>query len=97
MDVLTKDEEKDVNKLLNNREIIEREATLAWDGTNILLRLPKDIANYLDITKENRFEKSILFKIKELSESKAETVFEVINRIKKRKIHGKKKTTHKKR
>jgi len=95
MDVLIKQEKRDVKKILEKEEVIEREATLSWDGTNLLLRLPKEIADYLNVNKENRFEKSILFKIREKTDGSIEKTFQIIKRTKKRK-YGKKKTLNKK-
>lgn len=46
-------------------EKIDREVSLSWDGKNLLIRLPKDIAEYLGVNDKNRFKKKIKFVIEE--------------------------------
>ena len=63
--VLTESEEKEFYKAIGKSEVIEKEASISWDGRNLLLRLPKEIADYLGVEEENEAKKKIVFKIKE--------------------------------
>ncbi|MEK6927097.1 MAG: hypothetical protein AABX11_01560 [Nanoarchaeota archaeon] len=96
MTVLNKEEEKAFRKYVTNEDCIQKESSLSWDGSNLIVRIPKEMAEYLDLTEKNRFTKSILFKIKE-KEGQIIKTFEVIDRTKQRKIrkekHDKQKTT----
>lgn len=62
---------------------------IGWDGSNLVIRLPKDIASYLNVTKENRFKKSIKFIIKAKDEE-VEKRFDIIERTKPKRIFKKK-------
>ena len=55
-DVLKSEEIKKLISTISDSEIIEKESAIAWDGKNLVIRLPKEIAAYLKINKENRFE-----------------------------------------
>jgi hypothetical protein len=63
--VLTESEKEEFFKALGRSEIIEKEASISWDGANLLLRLPREIADYLDINEKNRLTKKIIFRIEE--------------------------------
>ncbi len=98
--VLSKEEKKEVKSFIRPEEIIEGETALAWDGKNIMIRIPRDVANYFGIHEKNRFEKMILFRVREHPDGTIEKTFDIIKREKpKRKIkkNGKKKTPTKKR
>ena len=75
--VLNKEEEKELLKALNKYEKVERTASLSWDGTNILLRLPREIADYLNINQKNRSEKLMKFIIEETNDGVKKS-FEII-------------------
>ena len=78
--------------LKENEEIIEEEAALGWDGRNLLIRLPKDIAQFLELSEHNRFKKNIKFTIKHDLEGIVTKSFDVVERqtLKKKNKHGKK-------
>ena len=71
MDVLTKEEElteEEEDKLLSKmhlQELIEKEVAISYDGTNLLVRFPKEIAEFLGVNPDNRFENSLKFIVKE--------------------------------
>lgn len=94
MKELSKKEEEEVKQIFKKTEDIEKESTLSWDGGNLVVKIPQEICDFLGINEQNRFEKSILWKIKENTDGTIEKTFDVIKRIKKRKIrkNGKKKT-----
>ncbi len=92
--VLTEKEKEEMKQIISNEELIEKEAMLSWDGKsiNISLRLPKEIADYLEVNKENRFKKNILFRIRKKPDGIIEKSFDVVDRTKpKRKIKNAKK------
>lgn len=84
MDVLTKEEKDRLISKIGYGERIEKEVALSWDGKNLVLRFPKDIADYFNVNKDNRFKKSVKFIVEE-KDSEITTKFEVIDRIKPRK------------
>ncbi len=89
--VLTESEKERFLKLMKTGEEIEREVNISWDGSNLLIRIPKEIADYLGINKDNRFENKIKFTIKEMPEG-VEKRFEIVKRSEpKRKWRKKKK------
>ena len=97
-EVLTKKEKEEIKGIIEAHELIEKEAVLSWDGSNLFLRVPREIADYLELKEEDRFNKSILLSIKGYPDGKTEQTFRVIKR--RRKIRKKKnanKTTNKKR
>lgn len=84
--VLTKEDAKKLFSGTNHNETIEKEASISWDGRNILVRIPKEISEYLNLNKENRFEKNIKFMIN-IKRDSVEKSFDIINRSKpKRKV-----------
>lgn len=79
MDVLTKKEEEEILSELKEGEVIEQEVAISWDGRNLLTRFPKEIADFLGITEENRFKKNIKFIVEEIN-GKVKKRFEVVER-----------------
>ena len=79
MSVLSKDEEKKLLNSLDDTEVIEQSTSISWDGNNLILRLPKEISDYLGLNKANRFTKKILFRITE-ARGDVKREFEVIER-----------------
>ena len=77
--VLTKNEKEALIEELNNHEVIEKTVSLSWDGTNLLLRIPKEIAEYIGANKDNRFRKSLMFRIEE-SEKGVTQEFKLVDR-----------------
>ncbi len=60
--------EKDVKefleeKLVEKEEILEKTASINWDGKNFLMRIPKEIAKICNLNQKNVLKKKILFKI----------------------------------
>ena len=55
-EVLTKKEKIEIKEKIDGGEIIEKEAILSWDGSNLLLRVPKDA----DKKKEEATKKKIM-------------------------------------
>lgn len=87
MNVLSKKEEDKLLKGLEASEKIEKEASLSWDGTNLLVRLPKELSEFLDLNEKNRFKKQIKFIVEE-KEGEVKKTFEVVERTKpKRKLN----------
>ncbi len=85
-DVLTKEDAEKLFSGTNHDEIIYGEASLSWDGRNILVRIPKEISEYLKINEENRFKKNIKFII-EIKKDLIIKTFDIVDRTKpKRKI-----------
>lgn len=88
--VLTKEEEKRfLNILGESGEEIEETAKLSWDGSSVLLRLPKGVADYFKINKGNVKSKEIFFSVKEEKENGKVNVVTKFE-IKKRSENGKK-------
>jgi len=92
--VLSLEDSNFIKKSLEEGETIERIVNFSWDGSNLLLRIPKEISQFLNLNKDNRFEKSLKFIIKGLPEKSINT-FEVIERTTPKKLikkkHGKNK------
>ena len=65
MKELTKKEEEKLLRSLKEGESIEKEVSISWDGINLFLRLPKEIATFLGVNKDNRFERNMKFIVKE--------------------------------
>ncbi len=95
-DGLNLKEAEEIKDLIDPKEKIEKRVALGWDGSNLTVRLPRELSSYLELTKENRFKKSILFRIQEKDDGSIERTFEVIDRDKPRRKNVKKKTTNKK-
>ncbi len=88
-EVLSLEDSKFIKKSLEEGEIIEREVNFSWDGSNLLVRIPKEISQFLNLTKDNRFEYSLKFKIKGFPENSVNT-FEIIKRTTPKKLIKKK-------
>lgn len=96
--VLKEEEITELLKGTTNEERIEKESAISWDGRNLIIRIPKEIADYLKITEKNRFEKSFKFEIK-LENNNVQKIFEITERtkpIKENKQNAKTKTINKK-
>ena len=85
MGVLTDAEENELVKGLDSVEKIEKEVSLSWDGRNLTMRIPKEIADYLRLTKTNRFRKCMKLSIEENNGVVSKT-FEIVSRRKPRRI-----------
>ncbi len=92
-EVLNKKEVEEIKSLVDQKEVIEREVALLWDGSNIMVKFPKEISKFLGLNEKNRMNKSLLLRIKENPDGGIDKSFEIIQRIKKRKIRN---GTHKK-
>jgi cytochrome c2 len=44
------------------------EASMSWDGTNNVVRIPKEVSDFLDINEKNRKNKRMKFEIIEKNE-----------------------------
>ncbi len=65
---LMEKEEETLLKEIESTERIEKYAAISWDGTNFVVRIPKEIADFLSITEENRKNKKIRFYVEEKDE-----------------------------
>jgi hypothetical protein len=63
-----------------NEELIEAEASIGWDGRNLLIRIPKDVAQFLGLNEKNRFTKNIKFEIKHDLDGNITKKFDVVDR-----------------
>jgi hypothetical protein len=90
MDVLTEKEKKKLLGEIHREEVIEKDVSFSWDGKNLFVRFPKDIADYFGVNKENRFKKSLKFLVREF-EGEVTNTFEILKRD-----HGKRKIKKKK-
>lgn len=79
--VLTKEEEEELLGSVSGKEEIIKESSISWDGLNLLVRIPKEIAKYLGLDEKNRFEKNLKFVITE-ENGKVEKRFDVVERLK---------------
>ena len=84
-DVLTKEDVVYLFSGLDTSENIEVEASFSWDGRNLLVRIPKDLANFLKINQDNRFENKIKFIVSEKNGRIKEQRFEILKRLEPRK------------
>jgi len=96
-DGLSKKDFEEVKQLINPKESIEKESAFGWDGKNLTIRLPREIASYFQITKENRFDKTFLIKVNENNIGEIEKTFDIIKRTKPRRKKNAKKTANKQR
>lgn len=81
MGVLTKEEKKRLLSQISAGERIEKEVALSWDGKNLFIRFPKDIADYFELNEKNRFTKYIKFIVEE-KEGKIIKTFDIVDRTK---------------
>jgi len=83
--VLTNEDAKILFRDIDNKDIIEKEASLSWDGRNIIVRIPKEISDYLNLNEENRFEKNIKFSV-EINGDESKKTFDVVKRNKPKRL-----------
>ena len=89
MGVLTEKDDLEVLKEIEGTERIDLSSSLSWDGKNLLIRIPKEVSDFLKINKKNRFKKKFRFIIEE-KDGKIERSFEITDREEpKRKIKKK--------
>ncbi len=84
MGVLKEITEKEKERLfsqIESGEKIEREVSFSWDGKNLIVRFPRDVAGYLDVNEENRFKKNLKFIVEE-KDGKVDKRFEIVERTK---------------
>jgi len=79
--VLKEDELKKLISEVNHEEVIEKESAISWDGRNLIIRLPREVADYLKLDEKNRFEKNFKFKIT-MNQNEKKQEFEIIKRTK---------------
>lgn len=79
MGALKKEEEERLFQELQKKEVIERFASFSWDGKNLVIRFPKEIADTLGVNKENRKEKKLRLLVK-IDNDKIETEFSVVEK-----------------
>lgn len=75
---------EEIQKLIsevNREEVIEKESAISWDGRNLIIRIPREIADYLKLDEKNRFEKNFKFKITS-GEKETKQEFEIVQRTK---------------
>ncbi len=65
MGELTKIEKEKITGSIEEGEVIEKIASFSWDGKNLVVRFPKDIANFLNVNEENRKSKKLKFLVVE--------------------------------
>ncbi len=82
LNVLEKGEEEELLKGLKKEETIKKEVSFSWDGSNLIVRFPKEIADFLNLNKENRFEKSIRFTVNQKEDGTIEKTFDIVDRQK---------------
>ncbi len=68
-------------KAVGGSDKLEKESAISWDGRNLIIRIPKEIAEILDINEKNRFKKNFKFLIDE-KEGKRTLTFEITQRTK---------------
>lgn len=77
--------------LSRNDEVIEKTASINWDGKNFLIRIPKDISRMVGLTEKNVLEKKILFTIKVDKNGNESKTFDIIKREEPKRVFKKKK------
>ena len=87
---LTKEEKRIFLNAIGKRgEKLDEPAKLSWDGSSVLLRLPKTIADYFKVGKDNAKSKEIRFIVEE-KEKGGKMILVTKFEIKKRSENGKK-------
>lgn len=79
--VLKEDEIKKLISEVVRGEVIEKESAISWDGRNLIIRIPREIADFLEINEKNRFEKNFKFKIT-ANEDEIKQEFNIVSRTK---------------
>lgn len=88
---LKKEELESLTKGLEKKEdVIDEEVAIGWDGNNLLMRIPKELAEFLGLNKENRFKKNFRFIITHDVDGKITRIFEVVDRKTPKKKNGEK-------
>ena len=88
--VLKREEITELLKDLKGSETLEKESAISWDGRNLIIRVPREIADYLKINEKNRLQKSFKFIIEDNNGERTQK-FEIVERtkpIKKKKKNG---------
>ena len=88
MGVLTKKEKDKLTTKIEVEEKIEKEVSLSWDGKNLVMRFPKDLADYFEVNKDNRFTKNVRFIVEEKN-GQITKEFDVVDRTNPRRIINK--------
>jgi hypothetical protein len=65
---ITEEEMEKLVEGLDDSEKIIKEAAISWDGTNNVVRIPKEVSDFLDINEKNRKNKRMKFEIIEKNE-----------------------------
>ncbi len=76
---LTEKEKERLFSQVETSEKIEKEVSFSWDGKNLIVRFPREIAEYLNVGEGNRFEKNLKF-IVEDKEGVLDQRFEIVKR-----------------
>lgn len=71
------------------KEEIVGVSAISWDGRNLIVRIPKEIADYLQLNETNRFQKNLQFKIEADLNDAVKKTFDVIERTEPKKQNGK--------
>ena len=77
--VLKTEEIKELLKSVQGSEKLEKESAISWDGRNLIIRIPREIAGIFKIDEHNRFKKNFKFTIEE-KEGKRIQSFEIVER-----------------
>ncbi len=84
INLLKKDELAALLKEVSSPDKLEKESAISWDSRNLVIRIPKEIAEVLNINEKNRFKKSFKFVIEEKNGEKVQS-FIITERSKPRK------------
>jgi len=79
--VLKNEEIKELLKSVSGSENLEKESAISWDGRNLIIRIPKEIADKLKLDEKNRLEKSFKFNIEDKEGQRVQS-FEIVERTK---------------
>lgn len=75
MGVLNKKEKEALAKELKVEEQITKDASISYDGNNLVVRIPKEIGDYLEVNEKNASKKKIRFIV-----DKNKREFEILDR-----------------
>ena len=79
--VLKLDEIAELLKGIGGSDRLEKESAISWDGRNLIIRIPREIADVLKINEKNRFKKNFKFIIDEKDGKRIQS-FEITDRNK---------------
>lgn len=79
--VLKLDEIAELLKGIGGSDRLEKESAISWDGRNLIIRIPREIADVLKINEKNRFKKNFKFIIEEKGGKRIQT-FDITERTK---------------